>query len=225
VAHVRVQNAELAFGPFVYEHHIVLPDRDREQLQEVGLRLYGLPTQAVRAVLQRAEVPGAASRSGPHDVRLYVEQAEITQAFIAELKAQLDRQDQARLFEQYRFAMDKWIDMARALGDDYGHDVQTDIDARDAFLGVRPFSALIDQLGNVQAGNAGFMHAFNFLHCLIDLPPVSMRAVALQANRQTGAELIDLHRVHRLTISAGPSRFHTDPWQPTAIFGRVKTSG
>ena len=208
--HVRILATELAFEPFLYDHHLALPERDREYLQDVSLVLHGSP-----------RFRSTASITAPADIRLYLDGVEVTAAYVAELRSVLDQQPADLLRAQYDRALQGWIKLAEGLGIAYGFDVARDKADRERLLRVEPFSALVDQLGHLSAGNAGFLHVFNFLHTLIDLPPISIANVARRANAAAGAPVVDLTRISRLSVSNGPCRLFVDDWQPPKSVGAL----
>lgn len=201
--------AEFVFQPLVYEHHVVLPTPQREYLEDVNLMLAGHPT-----------LQNSSNQTAPNDVHLYLDGVDVTKAYIKTLQGVLNTINETVLYDQYRAAIEGWLKLARALGAAYGYDLARDEAARNQLLTVRPFSNLVDQLGNLSAGNAGYLHVFNFLHTLIDVPGVSLKDVIDEANK-TGTKLNAL-KVNRLTISNGPCRLFTDSWTPPRSVGAVQ---
>lgn len=208
--HVRILATELAFEGFLYDHHLVLPDRDREYLQDVCILLHGSPRYV-----------NPASISAPADIRLYLDGVEVTAAYVAEMRAVLDQQPADVLRAQYDRALQGWIKLAEGLGVAYGFDIAKDKADRERLLAVEPFSALVDRLGNLSAGNAGFLHVFNFVHTLIDLPPISIANVARWANDAAGEMVVDLTTISRLSVSNGPCRLFVEDWQPPRSVGAL----
>ena len=208
MSEVRLMQRSLRFEMLVYEHQVALPQSDRRYLEEVDLALSGSPS-----------VEGPNKRTPPDDVRLYLDGIEVTPFYIAELKRVLGMQDQPRLRAQYRTALDRWIELARALGAAYGSDPDNDARRAVELLAVDPFADLVDQLGNHTAGFAGYLHVFNFLHTSIDVPSVSLLRVIARA-RDAGAAL-DAATVKRLTVANGPCRLFATGWTPPQRVGIV----
>ncbi|HYN99994.1 MAG TPA: hypothetical protein VEU28_10015, partial [Actinomycetota bacterium] len=121
--HVRILATELAFEPFLYDHHLALPERDREYLQAVCLVLHGSP-----------RFRGTASITAPADIRLYLDGVEVTAAYVAELRSVLDQQPADLLRAQYDRALQSWIKLAEGLGIAYGFDVARDKADRERLL-------------------------------------------------------------------------------------------
>jgi hypothetical protein len=197
----------------VHEHHLVLPGLNRRYLEDVTLSIHGHPAFI-----------NASNRSSPDNVCLYIDGVDVTQFYIAELKRVLDLQDQARLHSQYSTALDKWIELAQAMGAAYGN-IAKDIADRPVLLSVTPFSNLVDQLGNRSAGNAGFLHVFNFLHNLVAVPGISLRRVIDAANNAAGHGVLDPGAVRMFTISNGPCRLFVAGTTVPTSFGGVFVQG
>ncbi|MFC1672749.1 hypothetical protein ACFL12_01230 [Pseudomonadota bacterium] len=210
--HIRLFATDLAFAPLVYEHHLLLSGEQRELLEDVRLSLFGYMTHA-----------DANTTTAPHDVHLYIDGNDITPSYIAVLKNLLElEEDQDRLRQDYERAMNAWIEMLDTLGGSYGDDLDRDRAARDALLAVQPFSALVDQLGNLDAGRFGALHVTNFLWSHMKLPMVSLLDVITHHNDRDGAQEIDMAQASRLTVSNGPCRLFVDNWTMPRVFGSVR---
>jgi hypothetical protein len=211
MAHIRLLATDLAFAPLINEHHLILSSDQRPLLEDVRLTLFGYLTHAQ-----------ANTRIAPNDVHLYIDGQDITPSYIAVLKAILEEEDQDYLRKHYEQAMNAWIEMLEHLGGGYGEDTERDRISRDNLLAVRPFSALIDQLGNVQTGRFGALHVTNFLWSQIDLPMVSLAAAIDHHNNRESVEAINMTAASRLTVSNGPCRLFVEDWAFPKVFGSVR---
>jgi len=211
--HIRQFSKNLAFGPFVYEHHLLLDNSQRELLENITVRFTGFSTQA----------QSANSYTAPHDLRFYIDGKEITKALIQELKFILDNyDDQSLLMKQYQTGMNSWIDLAKTMGLAYGRDVKVDEQFRDQILQKDTLSETFTKLGNIKSGNYGYLHPINFLWNTIDLPPLSLLNIINRHNKIRSTKKIDMFSAEKLTISNGPCRLYSSAWKIPKIFGSVQ---
>lgn len=204
--HYRLWATEVDFGLYVYEHHYILPDEQRELLQDVSL-----------AVSAKGSSQPNGLTTGPDDVRLYIDGTDVTPSYITVLTEELNKPEFAdTAAAQYEAATGAWIELAEALGAAYSGDPEADKARRGELIAVRPIGNLMDRLGNIaQSGWGGYLHLFNYLYGEVDAPWVSLREVGQRAG-------VDLSVAKRLTISAGPCRLFTDDWTPPAAKGAVR---
>ncbi len=207
--HFRTTSFDLRFGPLNFEHRVALPPHQRELLEDVLMEIRGHPTTDSERIM------------GPDDIRLYFEDVDITAAYVEELKSVIDLQDQDLLRSQYANALDKWIELARALGAAYGGDAEADAVRAEELKAVEPLSGLMDRLGNHDAGYSGYLHLFNFLHADCNVPPVSIRKVITRYNDAAGTEVLNSQDLRVLTLSSGPCRLFEDGWTPSAVGGTI----
>jgi len=204
--HYRLWATEISFGLYRHEHHFILPDDQRELLQDVSL--------AIRAT-GNANPNGVTT--GPDDVRLYVDGTDVTPAYVKVLADDLNSPGYAdRAAEQYEKATQAWIELAEALGPAYSGDLAKDKARRAELIAIKPVGSLLDRLGNVaDTGWGGYLHIFHYLYGEVDAPWVSLREVGNHAG-------VDLLNARRLTVSAGPCRLFTPGWTPTRAMGAVR---
>lgn len=207
--HFRTTSFELRFGPLNFEHRVTLPQHQRELMEDVLFELRGHPTTDSERL------------KGPDNIRLYFEEVDVTEAYLDELRALLDLQDQNDLATSYARVLDNWISMARKMGAAYGGDPETDAERAEELKAVRPISSLMDKLGSVSAGYAGYLHLFNFLYSSVDVPPVSARKVITRYNKAAGSEVLNSASLRVLTISSGSCRLFDEDWEPSHVGGTV----
>ena len=212
--HVRQQVSDIVYGPFHYENHLYLSETQRENLEEVKVSLFGSPSQ----------IQYSRNFTAPSDVRLYIDQQDVTPSFIYVLKQLIDNADQATIKSQYKGGLDALIALEVVMGEaGFGRPAGEVSDAAIALLAVEPLSALVDQLGNSQVLAYGMPHIFNYLWSHIDLPYVSLFDTVNHHNSQPGSTAIDLLQARRLTVSNGPCRlFSSGAWQIPRTFGTVR---
>jgi hypothetical protein len=206
------RNVELSFefAPLSYEHQFPFPMEQRLLLEDVHLQLRG-----------RVAVD-AARPFGPDDVHLYLDGVDATSAYIAELKAVLDLQNQNELRAGYRNALEKWIRLGRQLGAAYPGNIEEDAVRMEQLLAVPKFSDLVDQLGNRRnAGFSGYLHVFNYLHTAVPVPPISLRKVIERVNSAAGAQVLGPDQPRVVTFSDGTCRLFDPTWTPRVVTGGI----
>lgn len=204
---IRFLSETVSLVPFRYEHLVDIPLAQREVLLDVSVSLYGSST---------FDNVGGLLGTGPEDMRVYLNGADLSPAVIFCLRANLDAMDQVVLKQQYKAALDSYLIMGQKLGGAYPGDLVADRAAAQQLLLTNPLSAALDRLGNHQAGWSGNLHIFNFLYRQIDITPIKFSAVLAKHAELTGVKLSlsTLPRI-RVAFSAGPCRLYDPNWDPT----------
>jgi hypothetical protein len=206
VNHVRYVDQSLDFGSLCHEHIIAFPLEDRTNLEFVWCQING-----------SARSPGLAVARAvfPNDIRVFIDEVEITPSVIIELQKKIRARDVADVQREYKRGLDAWIRLATAYGNIYPGDAAKDA-AQAAELSKTPDpSSLLNRLGDVQVGSGGSLHIFNFLYEHINIDPVSMWDVVATHNA-TAATPIDVKQSKnpKLTLSSGPCRLFGGDFDP-----------
>ena len=133
---------------------------------------------------------------------------DITNYFLEEIQEAVDS-NPVKYRAQYKAGLDQWlIDMKKMNNSFPGGDIfDAEREAAIKLKNLQPLSRAIAELGNGEAGWKGTLHLFNFIHTYVDIPPVSLRAVAKRYNSQHEIQ-IDMSRLPtaKLTVSTGKCR-------------------
>jgi hypothetical protein len=212
VNHVRYLEHHLNFAPLNHEGVIAFPLEDRTNLEFVWCQLNG-----------SANPPGAGLARGvfPNDIRVYIDNIEITPSVIVELQKKIASRNVADVQTQYKAALDARLRLETAFGAAYPGDTARDT-ALAAQLSANPTpSSLLNRLGDEQVGSGGSLHIFNFLYEQIIIDPISMWDVVATHNASGGTP-IDVKKLDapRLTLSSGPCRLFDPGFDPFKFVGQ-----
>lgn len=191
--HVRLSIEEVGFGPKRPEFHFSLPDDRKQYLLDIFLSLV-------------TKAGPNFSGAGAHNVHLYIDGHDLTNAFIAELQGVISSWDQNAASQAYRAAMDRWLTYADALGDaGYGAPVAPEHARAATLAATTPISSLVTQIGNTNHGWSGHLHFLNFIDQLGFPYAVSLGAVLRRYNASSGQPPLTAITVRELTVSSGRS--------------------
>ncbi|ELE7134151.1 hypothetical protein RB977_003633 [Vibrio harveyi] len=171
--HVRLIRTELSYAAYTYEHHLVIPSYDLDQLQDVRLQFWGEPSQIHTTY-----------GIYPNDIRLYIGGIDVTPLVIEEVVNKLIHHSSSR--QEYVDGMAKKLNLAQQMGDAYGNtDINEESAIVDQLSNVEDISTLISQFGEYpNYGWGGAFHPFNYLFKTILIQPISLAAIIAKHNSQ-----------------------------------------
>src|SRR4051794_2530248 len=103
---------ELAFQPLAYEHQVVFPVLQQQQLKDVYLTFFGYPAPT--------------TGFGIEDLRFYLNGIELTDAIRKQLKAEVVSAGRAAVLAAYKSAAERWLALEDAMGGAYPGDAIAD---------------------------------------------------------------------------------------------------
>ncbi|MBU2569636.1 MAG: hypothetical protein KJ725_06265 [Gammaproteobacteria bacterium] len=200
----------LSFAAFSWEHPVALPVHNVNNLKDIQLKLRGLPSSL-----------GPTMGTGPEDIRIYLGDSHLTQAFVDSIQASLaidvgsNNSLQEEYAIQYAKGLDTWLATAEKLGRAFPGDLSKEREKVNELKTVKEVDVLFARLGDRSFGWSGHLHLFRHLHTSVQVPPTSMRDVIARHNNSNGTSLELAHFATRpLTVSSGPCRLFDDDWNP-----------
>lgn len=190
---------EAVFEPFRSEIALPIPAFNRNLIVGAGLmvqtRLDCVPKHVA-----------SISSAGANDLRIYLNDHDITRYYLQELGGLVDALPPDTLARQYGAAMTAFLDYADSLGNLYDGLIAKERAKAVQLAATRPFSALLTQLGNTSHGHKGHLHLCNFLYgSITTIPEVSLTSVIAKYNLANPAQTIQTALIDSMLVSSGPS--------------------
>lgn len=178
--HIRLVRADLAFAPYSFSHQLNVPFNDGELIQDIELQFWGEPGNY-----------GPQVGMFPSDIRVYVNEYDLTEHILAELLDALAERDESAA--EYHSAMQEWFEIARQMGTSYGSpNLEEEQAVIDQLSQESDFSILFSEFGKATGyGWGGAFHPFNFIFKKIRISPISMRAVIDRHNKSNPDKTIE----------------------------------
>jgi len=168
------------FNPWMREHCCTIEDESLNTLTDISLRFWASPTNA-------PHIPSSAF-IGVEDLRLYVNEHNVTPDVIAELQRLITPVPVAQLSAAYLLGTQRYLAFIRAYGT-HNAQVAGDDAAAAAYAASGNWPSKLATLGQRVIGWSGNLHIVNYIYKNIALRPVSLEAVWASYVRRTGAAL------------------------------------
>lgn len=200
---------EVIFEPFRSQLQIPIPRANKELIVDAYLAIQTRLDVAPKHV-------ATISPEAANDVRIYVDEGDVTTYYLKALTELLDPLDQDVLAKQYLTAMSSFIEYADAMGNAYDGLIPSLKKAATKLAATRPVSSLLTRIGNETHGHKGHLHILNFLYGAIPAPEVSLARIFQLYNKDHPGSPLSSVNMGRLTFSSGPSFTIDAPaWQAT----------
>ena len=186
------------FSAYCREHMIATPLNKIRKIEEIELILYSTPTIT----------PGTGVQpfGGGEDFRLYLNEHDLTECLLLELKQLIRAIPLPLVKSQYVLGVRQYLAFVNAYSDP--PPVEDDLEFAMEYAEMADWGNAFEKLGDRNIGWSGNLHVLNFIYRFIPLLPVSLNDVWRRYRdiaEVTLPESISQFQHVRLTLSQGPA--------------------